>query len=186
MKTTYVCLLSLGIIFGIYGCSSQPSATEQAIETNDERFEDDMEEAAEALTEAFSLNNKILTASQMAANQTSIPENIKSLAQQLQTDHQQVGQQLQDLGGKYNVALPQAINYDELSDIGKLRETTQEEFTNEFVELIESASEEMIETVKELGDEAGDVNTDMADFAEQLVPTLEAHQNQLDELEDSM
>lgn len=186
MKTINITLLCLGLIFGLFSCSSQPNATEQAIETNDERFEDDMEEAAEALTEAFSLNNKIMTVSQMAANQTEISAELKSLAQQLQTDHQQVEQQLRDLAGRYNIELPQMINYDNNSDVGKLREASPEEFSENFVELLDDANEELLETISELEDEAEDANTDLANFAQQLLPTLQAHEEQVDQLEEAM
>jgi len=186
MKTIFSFLLCSVLLIGIVSCNSQPSATEQATETNDARFEEDMEEAAEALTEAFGINSKILTVSQMATDQPSLSPELQTLVQQLQTDHQQVEQQLKDLAGKHNIELPSMMNYDDNSDVGQLRAASPEEFTDEFMELLDDVNEEFVEALDDLEDEGGDVDTEITTLVQQLLPKLQAHEEQIDKLEDAM
>ncbi len=186
MRTIFSFLLCTGLLIGLVACNSQPAATEQAAETNDARFEEDMEEAAEALTKAFGLNSKILTVSQMATDQTSLSPELQTLVQQMQTDHQQVEQQLKDFAGKHNIELPSMMNYDDNSDVGQLRAASPEEFSDGFTELLDDTNEEFTEALADLEDEGGDVDAEIATFVQQLLPKLQAHEEQIDQLEDAM
>jgi len=186
MKTIFSLTLCSGLLFGMTACNTQPAATEQAAETNDARLGEDMEEAAEAMVETFGINNKILTISEMAASQTALPADLQTLVQKIQTDHQQVEQQLKNFAGKHNIELPSMINYDDNSDVGQLRAATPEEFANEFTELLDDINEELVEALDELEDEGGDVDAEVATFAQELLPTLRSHEEQIDQLEDAM
>lgn len=182
MKFHYLFTMSLAGALLLTACDTKPDAAEQAEDTNEERFSDDMEDMAELMVDAYALNDKIVAISQIAANQTGIDSQVQDFARQLQTDHQGVQQQLSSLASTYNIALPQGAANDQ-REVEKLREAEPDDFVEDFLEMVDDANEGMISKIKELEDEAEDANNEIASYAQQLMSTLEAHDQRLEEME---
>ncbi len=165
-------------------CTSNPKATEQAEEANEEKFDnnDDMDDVSEFMVKAYHHNMLLTQASQIAAQQAKAPE-VKDFAQKSLNEHNKMQQQLQSLATQMNITLPDSLNERDHQKVGNLTASGQENFDSRYMELVDDASEKMVKEFEDISEEVKDAN--VSNFVQQALPALRQHQEQADQLEDA-
>ncbi len=184
MKKSFLIFFLPVIMLCAVACTSNQNATEQAEEANEEKFDDndDMEDVSEFMVKAYHHNMLLTEASQVAAQQAKASA-VKDFARKSLNEHTKMQQQIQSLATQMNISLPDSLDERDRQKVGNLTASGQENFDSRYIELVDDASEEMVEEFEDISQEAKDAN--VSNFVQQSLPALRQHQQQADQLEES-
>ncbi|QJW91388.1 DUF4142 domain-containing protein [Spirosoma taeanense] len=165
MKSNRVtALLLVGLILN-YGCSSRNDSTEKAEKINAERIDkqavaissDAKDEAKGVTKNMVELANSSQTEyelSKLAVQKASNPQ-VKILARQIMTDHQQGDRELQNLAKLMNVVLPVGLSNDSKNQVGRLSDMrTSTEFDLQYLDYMTSVNDDALDIADDLRDDA--------------------------------
>jgi predicted outer membrane protein len=178
-------LFAFSFLF-LVGCNQQQEATEQAEDVNEERFEDDMEDIAEEVTELYGVNQMILEVAQNAQGNTILSQEILSFNDQVLNDHQQVKDKLTQLANEKNIALPENINYGEGSEVNDLMTTDPDDYADKYIDIISQASDDMERKLEDLADELEGSYPEISSFVQNTITTVRAHEQSVDEVDEEI
>jgi predicted outer membrane protein len=171
---------------GLLGCNQQQEATEQAEEVNEERFDDDMEDVAEELTEIYGVNQMIIEIAQIAQGNSSLSQAMMDVNETILKDHQNFKDQLTQLANQKNIALPENINYGEGSEVNDLREADVDEFADEYIEILTRASDDMERKLEDIEDELEGSSPEISSFVQNTMPLIRSHEQSVDNLDEEI
>lgn len=185
MKKTFLFYSLVTICLLAVACSSRNDAAEQAKESNEQKFDDNeqMEDVADFMVEAYNNNLLISEASELAARQAQSPQ-IAEFAQQSLGEHNKVKQQFETLASQMNITLPDSLAQDDRQMIEDLSSAKQEDFDKKYVDLVDDASEDLIKKFENVSKNVQ--NAELNNFFQQTLPALRRHQEQADQLEESV
>jgi predicted outer membrane protein len=98
---------------------------------------------------------------------------LKSFAQQMQQEHQQVGQQLKPLAQKYGVSIEQSLNSKDQKEITKIQNETATKFDQELATRFLREHQKAIKEYQHASQ--GSFPDDVKQFAQATLPKLQEH-----------
>jgi len=170
----------------LLSCNQQQEATEQAVETNEELYEDEMEDVAELITELYGINQMILEVAQIAQGNSAVSQDLLEMNETILNDHQQVKDRLTQLASQKNIALPENITYEEGSEIYNLREADPDDFLDEYINTLSQATDDMESKLENINEQLEGGADDIANFVQQTITTVRAHEELTDEVDETI
>ena len=167
-------LPAVAAMIALAGCASHHSQNEAAstLSSADRTF---LENAAQG-------GHAEVQGSQMALEKTSSAD-VKSFAEMMIKDHGQANKELKALAESKGFQLPVELEGDKQDLMKELREAEGASFDDEYVdEVAVDAHEEAVDLFEDAAENAEDA--DIKAFAAKLLPTLKAHHEQGEKLDD--
>lgn len=173
-------------MFMLVGCNQEQQATEQAEDINEERFEDDMEDMAEEITELYGVNQMILEIAQNTQGNSVLNQSLLDFNEQILNDHQQVKDKITQLASQKNIALPENITYGEGTEVYELMNTEADDYADEYIDIISQASDDMERNLEALEDELDGNFPEISSFVQNTITTVRAHEESADEVDEEI
>jgi putative membrane protein len=150
----------------IFGCETErrvadQSPTERAEERTEETLEDredriaSLRDAADDLIESASTNLRDIEISRHASENAQ-NDQVRDFADRVVNDKMRINTQLQSLAADKGISLPQVMDENQREDVADLREQTEEEYDQEYLDMITSSFDDEIDRLEGLAEDSED------------------------------
>ncbi len=133
---------------------------------------DDKEDETDHMVQAAEGGMFEVEASQLALARSANPE-IKKIAQMMVDHHSKANDELKQLAGSKNVALPQALGTGMMGKLNNLKEKDAKDFDMAYLEAMEEAHEKDVKLFREASTDSED--PEFKAFAAKTLPIIEQH-----------
>lgn len=175
----YLSIFALSSLAFFFSCDNRSSndSMDRAEEINEER--DIPGKDADFVTTAAARNMFEVEAGKLAAERATNAD-VKSFAQRMVNDHSAAGNELQQLAGRLNIAIPQSLPDDKRDKLNDLREKQGIDFDKKYMDMMESSHKESVDDFEDAAENAE--TPDIRNWAAQKVNTLREHHQTADNL----
>lgn len=180
-------LLFAGIVASalfLTACNEEKdSSTEVAKETNEEKMPDKMEYDAAFAVEVCNGGMMEVQLSQLAETNSSSAA-VKDFAKMMVSDHSAANEELKGIAAKNNITLPSALSENSQETYNEMAKKKGADFDKAYVNAMVDGHKS---TIDKFQDEAKDgTNADLKAFASKTLPTLQAHKQKIDAIDNTM
>ncbi|MGB1559893.1 MAG: DUF4142 domain-containing protein [Sinimarinibacterium flocculans] len=156
----------------VFGLAITGIASAEGLDEDDVEF---MEEAA--ISGMFEKQ-----AAEIATTRGTHPD-VRSFAEMMIADHEQLASELEALAQRKNVALPSTLDDDHREKLRELSEAEKgEDFDETYAEMMIDGHDETVETFEDTADDA--VDSEVKALAAKALPTLKMHKEHAERLDD--
>lgn len=164
-------MLSLGVV----SCKDEKNdPAEVAEEQNEEKFEDNeiMEEDSEYLVDAAKANMMQVELGNMVKEKAT-HQDVKDFAEMMAEQHSDASKKIEEFAARLHVTLPTATGADTKDAIEKLMEKKGLELDKEYIDMMVSKHEAIIDEMEEASNDAK--NQEIKMWASDALPSIKMH-----------
>jgi putative membrane protein len=159
------------------------ATTTPAAETHSARAKQAPPEVASFMEEAAMGGMAEVELGKLAERRAANPK-VKQFGKRMVTDHSKVNAQLKQLAARKGVTLPKDIGSEHEALRTKLSGLSGADFDKAYIDAMKEDHEKDIDAFKQAA--ASSPDKDVRSFAKKTLPTLEAHQKQVDQIEPAL
>jgi putative membrane protein len=159
------------------------ATTAPAAETHSARAKQAPPEVASFMEEAAMGGMAEVELGKLAEQRAANPK-VKQFGKRMVTDHSKVNAQLKQLAARKGVTLPKDIGSEHEALRTKLSGLSGADFDKAYIDAMKEDHEKDIDAFKQAA--ASSPDKDVRSFAKKTLPTLEAHQKQVDQIEPAL
>lgn len=169
--TTYSTALCLAVTL-MSSCSHNQDSKEVAEESNEEKFDNKGEKAADHLVDAYSGNMYEVKVSENAAMNATDPE-VKKIAAMMVEAHTKMNTDVAGLASQKNVTLPTDLTDDQRKCIEKLTEKSGLDYDKEYISDLKDKHEKTLKMLEKVSDKCDD--PEIKNWATNSIPEVRHH-----------
>jgi putative membrane protein len=179
----YLPVLALCSLAFIFSCDNRSSndSMDRAEERNEER--DIPKKDADFVTKAAERGMFEVEAGRLASQQATHAD-VKNFAQKMINDHSAANNELQQLAGSLNIAIPQSLTDKKRNKINDLREKQGHDFDKEYMDMMVSDHKDSVDDFEDAAEDAE--SADLRNWAAQKLPALREHHQMAEQLQERL
>lgn len=168
------CIYASVIAIGLIACKDNTveDAKKIAEEHNEAKFDEDKEYDAKFLVQASAISREEIQLGQLAQSKALTPE-VKRLARMMTEDHSVSLNEVESMASRKMITLPSALGNDQVKTYNKLVETLQNDFDEEYCELMVAGHKEAIQIFETAAEKSTDM--EIREWSMKTLPTLRMH-----------
>lgn len=173
------------LLFTFYSCTNntRTDSVERAENMNDTTAQVNEQDAHFAVN-AADINMGTLQLADLASDRVS-DDRVKSIADMVQTEHENAQVELEQIGSNKMITLPMSLSDDRRDDLNDIRDSEQaDNFDRRYLDLLIEHHEEARKLYENASNDVRDV--ELQAFATKYLPLIKKHEQQLKNIWDSL
>lgn len=173
------------LLFTFYSCTNntRTDSVERAENMNDTTAQVNEQDAHFAVN-AADINMGTLQLADLASDRVS-DDRVKSIADMVQTEHENAQVELEQIGSNKMITLPMSLSNDRRDDLNDIRDSEQaDNFDRRYLDLLIEHHEEARKLYENASNDVRDV--ELQAFATKYLPLIKKHEQQLKNIWDSL
>ena len=187
-RMAVLAMLTAGLLMvACNGGHPERKGVDSAMNVNDQKIDDSVvgvsSSDAEFIVKAANGGMAEVQAGEIAQKKATV-DDVKAFADKMVEDHKKVNAQLKSLAEKLDITLPSAIDGPAQGDIDKLNNTKSVDFNKTYMDMMVNDHDSDVDLFKKAAENTK--NGAIHDFAVEVLPTLQSHQQMAKKLQGTL